>query len=89
MKAHLQQLLIFLMVGAIGGCYNEVEDIYNQVALDAVDQYEIAKRQGDKISICVQAGLVSASYLQAKDEPNYIKWKKIESNDCRRAGLPS
>jgi hypothetical protein len=36
MKAHLQQLLIFLMVGAIGGCYNEVEDIYNQVALDAV-----------------------------------------------------
>lgn len=62
--------------------------IENMVANDAVKQYDIAKNQGDKIQICVQAGLVSASYLQAQDETNYRKWKDIESQDCARAGMP-
>jgi hypothetical protein len=46
------------------------KDIENKVASDAVEQYRIAERQGDKMQICVQAGLVSAAYLQAKDEVN-------------------
>lgn len=62
-------------------------DIHSQVASDAVQQYEIAKRQGDRIQICVQAGLVSAAYLQAKDEPNYQRWKQTESEDCKLAGI--
>lgn len=66
----------------------EMQKIENQVATDAVTQYQIAKRQGNPIQVCVQAGLVSAAYLQAKDEPNYQQWKKTESEDCRRAGLP-
>jgi len=37
--------------------------------------------------ICVQAGMVSAAYLQANDEPNYQKWKAIEKTDCKTAGL--
>ncbi|KEO87814.1 hypothetical protein EH30_00090 [Erythrobacter sp. JL475] len=66
----------------------QMDDIYDQVSGDAVKQYEIAKRQGDPIQICVQAGLVSAAYLQAQDEPNYQKWKAIQSADCATAGIP-
>jgi hypothetical protein len=35
----------------------------------------------------VQAGIVSAAFLQAQDETNYQKWKTIEKNDCARAGI--
>jgi len=65
----------------------DLQKIQNQVAGDAVQQYEIAERQGNPMQMCVQAGLVSASYLQAKDETNYQLWKTIEGNDCRRAGV--
>ena len=62
-------------------------DIHNQVANDAVTQYEIAKRQGDPIQVCVQAGLVSAGWLQAKDEARYVAAKATEKADCARAGM--
>ncbi len=65
-----------------------LDDIHKEVATDFVEQYNIAKRQGDPMQICVQAGLVSSAYLQAKDEKNYQKWKDIEKADCERAGLP-
>lgn len=61
--------------------------IHSQVATDAVDKYNISKRQGDAMQICVQAGIVGAAYLQAKDEVNYQAWKKTEAQDCKRAGL--
>jgi hypothetical protein len=60
----------------------EMDLIYQKVAQDSVDQYFIVKRQGDSVSICMQASMVSAAYLQAKDEANYQKWKRIESEDC-------
>lgn len=66
---------------------NQMADIEKKVAEDSVSQYNIAKRQGDKIQICVQAGLVSAAYLQAKDEAKYSEWKSIESADCKAAGI--
>jgi len=53
-----------------------------------VAQYEIAERQGDKMQICVQAGLVSAAYLQAKNESSYRNWKYIENTACKQAGVP-
>lgn len=62
--------------------------IYDQVSKDAVEQYGIAKRQGSPIDICVHAGLVSAAYIQAKDEANYRAWKAKELEDCDRAGVP-
>lgn len=62
-------------------------DIHGQVADDAVAQYAIAKRQGDPVQVCVQAGLVSAAWLQAKDEPRYQAAKATEAADCARAGL--
>jgi len=77
---------------AVGGCDQLVDqqmsDIHDKVARDAVEQYDIAKRQGDPIQTCVQAGIVSAAYLQAKDEGSYNTWKAIERADCARAGLP-
>jgi hypothetical protein len=65
-----------------------LDDIRDKVAADAVDQYEIAKRQGDKLQTCVQAGFVSAAFLQAKNEPQYNAWKATEAADCAAAGMP-
>jgi hypothetical protein len=80
------------MVFAGGGFDQQVardmQKIENQVAADSVKEYTIAKRQGDAMQICVQAGMVSAAYLQANDESNYQKWKAIEKTDCKTAGLP-
>lgn len=66
----------------------DMTKIENKVATDAVDQYRIAERSGTKMDRCVQAGLVSAAYLQAKDEDNYKVWKRTERIDCDAAGVP-
>ena len=65
----------------------DMERIENQVATDAVKQYEIAKRNGSAMDAYLQAGLVTASYLQAKDETNYKKWKEIENEEAKNAGM--
>jgi hypothetical protein len=67
---------------------NDMQQIENQVALDAEKQYEIAKNGGDKIQTYVQAGLVATAYLQANDQANYNKWKAIEKQEAQNAGLP-
>lgn len=69
-----------------------MSDIENK-ATDAVTQYEIAKRQGDKMQICVQAGFVTAAFLQAKDEKNYREASDsknilIKSASSSRISLP-
>jgi len=64
-----------------------MKNIEYQVASDAEKQYEIAKRSGTAIDACVHAGLVSAAYIQAKDEAQYQIWKSVEKEDCRKAGL--
>ncbi len=67
---------------------NEMEKIVNQVALDSEKQYEIAKNSGNAMDAYVHAGLVAAAYLQAKDEVNYKKWKDIENEEVKNAGMP-
>lgn len=57
------------------------------MANDFVKQYEIAKREGDKMQVCVQAGLVGMTFLQAQDENNYRKWKQQEREDCLKVGI--
>jgi hypothetical protein len=52
-----------------------------------VKRYEIAKGSGSAMDVCVQAGLVSAAFLQAKDEDSYGRWKETEKADCARAGV--
>lgn len=75
--------------GIQGEAQRNLSQIEDQVAVDAVKQYQIAERQGDRMQICVQAGLVAAAYLQAKNEASYNQWKKIQAADCKRAGLPT
>ena len=64
---------------------NEMQKIENEVAIDAEKQYYIAKKGGDKMQTYVQAGMVAAAYLQAKDEVNYNKWKAIEKQEEKAA----
>lgn len=66
----------------------DLRQIEAQVAEDMVEQYNIAKRSGSPIDVCVHAGMVAAGYLQAKDDANYDIWKKIEARDCDKAGVP-
>lgn len=49
----------------------------------------MVKDSGSKIDLCVQAMQVSAAYLQAKNSVGYKKWKQIEKNDCKNAGMPT
>jgi len=96
-KQNLSALIGLIFFGAIlwyffgGGleqqAANDLDSIKNQVAADSVNQYNIAKAQGDPIQICVQAGMVSAAYLQANDQVNYNTWKNIQKEDCRAAGM--
>jgi len=81
--------LITLGILGFGAWYMLGGGIEQHVADDAVKQYEMAKRNGTPIDICVHAGLVSAAYLQAKDEENYRRWKQIETGDCDSAGVPN
>lgn len=61
-----------------------MEQVRDKVATDAVREYGIAKRQGDPIQICVQAGMVAAAYLQAQDEKKYREWKQTQERDCKQ-----
>lgn len=65
-----------------------MKDIHSKVVADSIEQYEIAKESGSDMDACVQAGMVAAAALQAKDREEYKKWKGIESEDCEAAGMP-
>jgi hypothetical protein len=65
-----------------------LDGIYAKVASDAINHYSIAKRNGTVIDVCIQAGLVSAAFLQANDEANYKVWKQTQQTDCSNAGMP-
>jgi hypothetical protein len=65
-----------------------LSDAYKQVSSDAVEQYNIAARNGSPMDKCVRAQMVSAAYIQAKDETNYKIWKQKEKSNCKAAGLP-
>lgn len=62
--------------------------IYQKVASDAVDRYELAKKHGSAMQRCVQAQMVTAAFLQAKDEVQYAAWTATQKADCAKAGLP-
>ena len=67
----------------------ELAKIHDKVAEDAVAQFEIARRAGDPIQTCASAGLVTAAFLQSKNEAKFREWKEIERAACADAGLPS
>lgn len=84
--------LISLLIGVAMPSPEEVdkaiEDIETQVAKDAEQQFRISERNGSAIDRCVQAGFVSAAWLQANNEAKYQEWKQVEYKECNRAGVP-
>jgi hypothetical protein len=74
--------VVFLLLLYFGG------GLEKKVASGFIDQYNIAKRSGTPIDVCVHAGLVSAAFLQAKDDANYQVWKATEAAACKAAGMP-
>lgn len=80
-------LISFALVGCDAAVDAQMDDIHSKVSDDMVAQYDIAKKQGDAMQTCVQAGMVSAAYLQAQDEAKYNEWKAIEKTDCKAAGI--
>ena len=76
---------------ALSSCQQAVDQqmhsIQDKVASDAVEQYRMVEKSGSAIDKCVQAGMVSAAYLQAKNEEDYSSWKSIERLNCANAGI--
>jgi hypothetical protein len=66
----------------------EMTRINRQVVNDQIEQLKITVKHGSPTDICVQAGLLSAALLQAKDETGYAEAKKLEQKACKAAGLP-
>lgn len=63
------------------------KSIEKKVVKDAADQLEIVIRNGSPVDACVHAGILSAAFVQAKDETNYKAAKELEDFICRKAGL--
>lgn len=90
-------VIALLLMGVFGWYYfgggletqanRSLQEIKDTVAADAVTQYGIAKRNGTAIDVCVQAGMVTAAYLQAQNEAQYQQWKQTEKADCAKAGI--
>jgi len=92
-KAIISIIILIIVIWFIFGggqtkvANQQLDEIKNQVAEDAVQQYRIAKRQGDKMQTYTQASLAAVAYLQAKDETNYIKWKAVQDSCGKEVGL--
>lgn len=63
------------------------DHLNNHLADRSTQQYDIAKRQGNRMDMCTQAGVAAQFFLGAKDEKSYAYWKSIQEADCRAAGL--
>jgi hypothetical protein len=82
--------LFVLLVGAALMSDPEValQGIQNDVAIDFEEQYQMARRSGSEIDICMRAGLVAEGYLQARNEEKYNQWRNVQRRDCQAAGIP-
>lgn len=79
--------LLLFCVG-LGVCAALDDGNRSQFAQDAVQKYEIAKRNGSPMDACVAAAFVASVFLQLKDEASYAAWKATEEEDCALAGQP-
>ncbi len=99
-KKHTSPLVSLVALALLGGgawfyfgggleqqAAKNLHQIEQQVASDTEKQYRIAKKNGTPMDACVQAGMVAAAHLQAKNEAQYKKWKQTEKSDCKLAGL--
>ncbi len=88
----VSQLLLYLIViigilwvvvmGLERHFANKSSDNHEQVAAEAVEQYQLARQAGDHAKTCLHARIVTAIYLQANDNANYQHWKAIQEQEC-------
>ena len=65
-----------------------MKDIQKDVANDAIRQYNtVIDNDGSDVDAYVRAGMVAESFLQAGDDANYRKWKKIADAHAKNAGM--
>jgi hypothetical protein len=79
------KVLFGVAVIAAGVWWFRSSFLEDHVAENAAAQYEIVKRNGGALERCAQAQVVAIAWLQAKDEAQYARWKKIEADDCGKA----
>ena len=90
----MKLLGLSLLATLAGGCDalvdRQMSQIQTRVATDAENQYQmILNNGGSNMDRCVQAGLVSAAWLQAQNQEKYNHWRALQTADCARAGLPT
>lgn len=61
-----------------------MESIYDKLANDAIHQYNMAVKSGDRIEVCIRAMAVAAAFSQAQDESHYLEWKRLQRYKCGR-----
>jgi len=86
-KSKVSQVLLLILVGGVA-YYLIGGGVEEGVANDVVEQYNLVKESGDKMQMCVRAGLVAEVYLQAGNKSEYRNWTDIKNNDCAEAGVP-
>ncbi|TSE08549.1 MULTISPECIES: hypothetical protein [Aquimarina] len=65
--------------------HQQINETKNQVVQDAIEQYNIIKRNGSDLEISMHAGFVADAFLKVGDKENYSKWKKIENQKEQKA----
>lgn len=81
----------FFLIGCDNSVDNDVQNQINEmdtkIVNDSIIQYNMTKSGGNKIDICVQAGMVKAAMLYTKNDSGYKQWNAIEKTDCAAAGI--
>jgi hypothetical protein len=84
----MKQIIILIsLLSLFTACSPGMQEIQQKVATDSVKSYELTQKAGDKIELCVKAGMVAEAFNQAHDEKNYLAWKQTEKADCELAGI--
>ncbi len=91
MRKRLYAMLIAggLSVSACDAQQAVVDSAVGSAAEDQIEVYDIAKKGGDKMQACAQAGMIAQLFLQSKDESRWKEWKDKETADCKEAGMPT
>lgn len=66
---------------------SSVNAVYSEVTQQLIEEYNIAKRQGDKMQTYVSAGMVCQGMLSDRNELGYRKWKEIEKQCAVEVGI--
>jgi len=79
-----QQFLILAQVNPDEGGSSTDSTVDGDMVATFTNAYAMAKRNGDVLNACVNAGLLATVFMQGNDEPNYRKWKQIQ-DECQRS----